>query len=360
MKILAIHLPAFHRIKENDEWWGEGFTEWDNVKSGKKYFEGHIQPVIPYENYYYDLSKKEDIERQIDLANEYGVDGFIFYHYWFGNDKMLFSKPVEILKNEIDKKTSYCFCWANESWITTWHGKDPEQLMPQIYEKSDWKKHLEYFIPFFKDSRYIKINNKPALFIYKPCEIPDYEEMLDYFNKELQKYGFDGIYIIEYISSKNRDLYSEKSDAVMEFEPLYTTYFDITNYNKFKRLLCKKFHCIDYQNYDVLWKKILSRKRTYKGKTIYKGCFCAWDNSPRKEKNSMIVKNATPKKFEQNLSNLIAKKRKDASDEYLVINAWNEWSEGAMLEPTTHQKFAYLEAIRNAKNNNVRNEQNEK
>lgn len=350
MKILAIHLPAFHQIKENDEWWGEGFTEWDNVKSGKKYYKEHIQPVIPYKNKYYDLSKKEDIEYQIDLANKYKVDGFIFYHYWFGNDNMLFEKPVEILKNEINKKIEYCFCWANESWITTWHGMEPKQLMPQIYEgKKDWKKHIEYFIPFFKDERYIKIEGRPVLFIYKPNEIPDYNEMIDYWNEYLKKEGLNEIYIIEYISSKNKKLHSEKSDGVVEFEPLYTTYFDVSIINKFKRFICKKFHVIDYQNYDYLWKKNLKRKRTYSNKTIYKSCFVAWDNSPRKEKNSMIVKGATPKKFGKYLKRLIMTKRKNCSEEYIVINAWNEWSEGAILEPSQHDKFKYLQEIKQVK-----------
>ncbi len=350
LKILAIHLPAFHQIKENDEWWGKGFTEWDNVRSGKRYFKGHIQPVKPLDHYYYDLSKKEDIEHQIDLANEYGVDGFIFYHYWFGNDQMLFTKPVEILKNEIDKKIEYCFCWANESWITTWHGKDPKQLMPMVYEgEKDWQKHMDYFLPYFKDERYIKIENKPVLFIYKPNEIPNYDEMLDFWNAFLKKKGFEGIYVVEYISSKNRDLYSQKSNAVTEFEPLYTTFFDISFFQKLKRLYCKKFQQIDYQDYQTLWEKNICRTRTYQGKPIIRGCFCGWDNSPRKEKKSMIVKNGTPQNFEKNLKRLIKNKRKDASLDYLVINAWNEWSEGAMLEPSEHFHYGYLEAIQNVK-----------
>lgn len=350
MKILAIYLPAFHRIKENDEWWGEGFTEWDNVKSGKPYFKNHIQPVVPYAKNYYSLDKKEDIEKQIDCANKYGVDGFIFYHYWFGNDNLIFSKPAEILKDKIKKQTSYCFCWANESWITTWHGKDPEQLMPQLYEgKKDWEKHINYFIQFFEDERYIKIDGRPVLFIYKPNEIPQYEEMISFWNGILKSKGFKAIYIIEYISSKNRSLFSNSSDAVTEFEPLYTTFFDISLINKMKRYICKKLKIIDFQNYDKLWKKIIKRKRTYNGKTIFKGCFCAWDNSPRKEKNSMIVKGSSPEKFEKNLKKLIESKRQDASEEYVVINAWNEWSEGAMLEPTQHDGFGYLEAIKKAK-----------
>lgn len=350
MKIFAIHLPAFHQIKENDEWWGEGFTEWDNVRSGKKYYKNHIQPLVPYNKKYYDLSKKEDIEHQIDLANQFGVDGFVFYHYWFGNDNLIFEKPVEILRNEINKKIEYCFCWANESWITTWHGKDPEQLMPQVYEgKKDWKKHIDYFIKFFKDDRYTKINGRPVIYIYKPNEIPHYEEMIDFWNDCLNKEGISNIYIIEYISSKNRNLHSEKSDGVVEFEPLYTTFFDISIFNKAKRFLCKKLHIIDFQNYDNLWKKIIKRKRLYSNKTIYKGCFVAWDNSPRKEKNSMIVKGASPEKFEKYLNQLIKSKRKNCTNDFILINAWNEWSEGAILEPSDQYAFKYLEAIKKVK-----------
>ena len=350
MKVLAIHLPAYHRIKENDEWWGEGFTEWDNVRGAKQFYKGHYQPVVPCNKYYYDLSKKEDIERQIDLANKYLVDGFVFYHYWFGNDNLIFEKPPEILRDKITKKIEYCFCWANESWITTWHGQDPKQLMPQVYEgETDWKKHIEYFLKFFKDERYIKIDNKPVLFIYKPNEIPDYEKMVEYWNKYLKSEGYEGIYIVEYISSKNKSLYSEKSEAVVEFEPLYTTFFDISVFNKAKRFLCKKLHIIDYQNYNKLCNKIVKRKRTYLGKTIFKGFFCGWDNSPRKEKNSMIVKKSNPEIFEKNLEKLINNNRKDATNDYIVINAWNEWSEGAHLEPDEKYKYEYLEKIKEVK-----------
>jgi len=349
MKALAIYLPAFHACKENDEWWGKGFTEWDNVRSGKKYFKGHIQPIEPINKYYYDLSKKEDIEKQAYLAEKYGISGFIFYHYWFGNDKQIFPKPVEIFKNDENIKLNYCFCWANETWITTWHGKDPKELMKQVYGKNDeWEKHIRYLIKHFKTEKYIKINDRPVLFIYKPHEITDYEEMLNYWNKILLEEGLKPIYIIEYVSSKNRDLSSDKSDAVTEFEPLYTTFFDISIFNKAKRFLCKKFKIIDFQSYDKLWKKIINRKRTYKGKTIYKGCFVGWDNSPRKEKKSMIVKGGSPEKFAKYLKMLVQKKREDASSEYIVINAWNEWSEGAMLEPSEQYKYKYLEGVKEA------------
>ena len=345
IKVLAINLPAFHQIPENDEWWGEGFTEWDNVRSGVSYFEHHYQPMKPLEGYY-NLSKIEDIKRQFELAKLYNVYGFIYYHYWFGDGRMLFEKPIDMILNDKSIYGKFCLCWANETWMTTWHGLEPKTLMPQTYGgKEEWDEHLNYLIRVFKDDRYILIENKPVLFIYKPNEITNYDERIKYYHKRLKEVGFDGLYVVEYISSKNTSLSSEVSDAVMEFEPLYTTYFDISKFNLFKRFVCKKLKCIDYQNYDKLWAYKLKRNRLYKGKTIFKSCFVGWDNSARKGKNSMIVKNSSPKKFENYLERLVKQDRKDCSEEFIVINAWNEWSEGAYLEPDTKNEYGFLEAI---------------
>lgn len=346
-KILAIHLPAYHQVPDNDEWWGEGFTEWDNVRGGKPMYKNHYQPKIPLNECFYDLSQKDDIEKQMRLASDYGLYGFIYYHYWFGNGKMIFEKPAEIVRDQIDFKFNYCFCWANDTWMTTWHNLPLKVLIEQKYDgQTDWKMHLEYLMTFFKDDRYIKIDNKPVLYIYKAYEIPDYDEMIDYFNEELIKIGFNGIYVIEYISTKNKSLHSDKSSAVMEFEPLYTTFFDINKFNLFKRFICKKLKVVDYQSYTKLWKYKLRRKRTYRGKNIQKSCFVDWDNSARKGKDAMIVKGATPELFGKYLKQLIEQERRDCDNEFIVVNAWNEWSEGAYLEPDEKNKCGYLEEIR--------------
>lgn len=346
-RILAIHLPAFHRIPENDKWWGNGFTEWDNVKSGKPLYKKHWQPIVPYKGYYYDLSKTEDIEKQFSLAKEYGIYGFIFYHYWFNPNKMLFELPIAKILANPNMNGHFCLCWANGTWITTWHGRDPETLIEQKYEgKTEWEQHLQYFLPIFRDVRYIKKDEKPMLYIYNASEIPDYGSMIAYWDTRLKEEGFSGIYIVEYISSKNRELCSNRSNAVVEFEPLYTTFFDVSKANLCKRFFCKKFKRVDYQSYDKLWKYILRRERTYQGKPIQRGCFVGWDNSSRKGRNSMIVKGQTPQKFRYYLNCLVNSVRQDLDDEFLVINAWNEWSEGAYLEPDEKNGFAYLEAIK--------------
>lgn len=173
MKILALYLPQYHRIPENDNWWGEGFTEWINVKKGTPLFKGHYQPKIPLNNNYYDLSdgNGEVWRWQAELAREYGIYGFCIYHYWF-EGKMLLEKPMEILLRRKDIDVNYCICWANETWRRTWYGLRNEVLIEQTYgTEDDWKNHFKYLLPFFKDSRYIKIKNRPVIHIYRSSEI---------------------------------------------------------------------------------------------------------------------------------------------------------------------------------------------
>lgn len=354
MKLLALHLPAFHQIPENDKWWGEGFTEWDNVRGAKPLYKKHKQPLKPLNDNYYNLSNPQDILAQIKLAKKYGISGFVFYHYWFSENRMIFEKPVELLRDRIKEEIEYCFCWANDSWITTWHGKDPKELILQTYgDKHEWIAHIKYLETFFRDERYIKIENRPVLFFYKPNDIAQYSKMIACWNDYLSTKGIAPIYAVEFISSKNQELSSNSSDAVMEFEPLYSTYFDINIFNKAKRAFCKALKITDFQRYSVLWNCILSRKRIYSDKSIIKSCFCAWDNSPRKEKSGMIVTGADSEKFENYLRELIYSKRRNTRNDYLVINAWNEWSEGAFLEPSDAYGYKYLEAVKNSLQNPI-------
>ena len=346
MKVLALHLPQFHAIPENDAWWGEGFTEWDNVRKATPLFTGHKQPVVPLNNNYYDLSKKEDISWQCKLARQYLVDGFIYYHYWF-NGKLLLEKPCEILRNSPEIDISYCFCWANEPWARTWDGKPGSVLMPQTFGgEADWIAHIKYLEHFFVDKRYLKVGNMPMLYVYSPCQIPEFDQMVKLWNEHVKALGFDGIYLVEFISTKNPDAFSAYSQAVIEFEPLYTTRFGISNFNKAKRLFDKKLGLTDFQSFNLLWEAILSRSRTYGERAIQKSGFCGWDNSPRKGKASMIVKGSSPATFKGYFSRLVNEKRSHCNNDFIVINAWNEWGEGAMLEPTESNGYGYLEAIR--------------
>ena len=346
-KVLALYLPQYHSIPENDQWWGEGFTDWVNVRKAKPLFKGHEQPITPLANNYYDLTKIESLRKQAELAQKYNVFGFCFYHYWF-NGKKLLEKPCELLLKHAEININYCFCWANETWARTWDGKEHDILIQQEYGgKEDWQQHFEYLLPFFKDTRYIKVDNKPMVFIYSCNRIKAFDEMIDFWNELAKKYGFAGIYIAEFVSSFNSGVNKHNTDVIVEFEPLSTTRYGISAFNKAKRLYCKKFGKIDFQNYDYLWKCILNNKRKY-GKKIWRSAFVNWDNSPRKGHKAMIVQGATPEKFGKYILKLLKQKDRDYDDRYLIINAWNEWAEGAILEPTEAYGCAYLENLKMA------------
>ncbi len=185
IQFLAYYLPQYHPIPENDEWWGKGFTEWTNVAKAKPLFKGHYQPILPADLGFYDLRVPEVQQAQAKLAQEYGIDGFIYYQYWFGNGKKLLEKPAEnMLKN---KKVDFpfCFCWANETWKGIWHGLDnPNVLIEQTYQgESGYVEYFNYLLPFFNDERYIKVDNKPMFHVYKLQDIPDLELFIEKFNK---------------------------------------------------------------------------------------------------------------------------------------------------------------------------------
>ncbi|KAB5604163.1 glycoside hydrolase family 99-like domain-containing protein [Bifidobacterium jacchi] len=347
MKTLALHLPQFYTFPENDEWWGKGFTEWTNVKRAKPLYPNHVQPLVPFDNHYYDLSNPEELVWQHSLANKYGIDGFIYYHYWF-NGKLLLEKPVENLLHTKKATQQFCLCWANEPWTRAWDGKNKEIIMPQTFGgEEDWRAHIEYFIPFFKDTRYIRYNNHPVLFVYSPSKIPRFDEMIEYWNSYLESIRMNSIYLVEFISTFNPSPYSKYSQAVMEFEPLYSAHYQISLFRQAVRFFNKKMKNTDIIDYDYLWKKLLTKNRTYSGRKIILSCFTNFDNSPRKGKSAFITKGASPDKFQRYVRQLINQQRKDSID-VLVINAWNEWGEGAILEPTVQFGFQWLEALHSA------------
>lgn len=347
MKVLALHLPQYHQIPENDEWWGKGFTDWVNVKKGKPLFKGHKQPIVPYKSFYYDMTDPSTFQYQADLAKRFGVYGFIYYHYWF-NKKLLLEKPCEILLAHPEIDNHYCFCWANETWARTWDGHDTDILIKQEYGgKEDWKEHIEYLLPFFNDGRYIKANNKPIMFFYSCCRIDKFNEMIEYWNDFLIKHGFDGLYVVEFINSFNKGDKDIRSDVVAEFEPLCTSKYYISPIKKAARLINKKCSLIDFLSYDYVWKKLISKNHDY-GKPIYRSCFVNFDNSARKGNKALIMKDSSPEKFGIYLKKLINDKHRNYDDSFLIVNAWNEWAEGAILEPTEQDGFGYLEALQAA------------
>ncbi|MBG5986040.1 glycoside hydrolase family 99-like domain-containing protein [Proteus vulgaris] len=348
MKVIAYYLPQFHEIPENNEWWGKGFTEWTNVKKAKPLFKDHLQPRIPLNNNYYDLSDTKVMEKQAEMAKSYGVDAFCFYHYWF-DGKLLLEKPLLNLLDNKNIKIDFCLSWANEPWARTWDGKDKDVLVAQNYGSStDWEKHFNYLVKYFKDERYIKINGSPMLLIYKSKNIPNFDDMLLYWNDLAIKHGFEkGLHIVETMAGQQAQPISSFTKAVVEFEPSLSLGLNSDRIywlkNKIKMLINKGLYRMDYMS---LTKKSTQRNCDY-GKQCYLGCFPGWDNTPRKQNRGVVFDNANPDNFYEYL---VTQMKKSSIDSFLFINAWNEWAEGAYLEPDEYNGYGFLEAVKNAKN----------
>lgn len=358
MKLLTFYLPQFHEIPENNTAWGKGFTEWVNVKKARPLFYGHYQPREPLNKNFYNLLEKDTIKKQADMAKEYGVGGFCFYHYWFGSKRMVLEKPVEILLNDKSIDIPFCFSWANESWTKTWHGAggEKEVLMQQRYEgEEDWNAHYEYFSKYFKDSRYIKVDNKPMLLIYRVNSIRPFNKMVDFWNRRAIEDGFDGIYIVSMLTSDIMTVKNKRISATVDFEPGKSR----RNLGMEKRAkdtikaelrekygnskLINRFIC-NVDDYDELNKVMVNAPHE---KNQFRGAFVNYDDTPRRGNKGIIYKGSSPEKFQKYLSMQI-KKSKEENKEFLFINAWNEWGEGNYLEPDERYGFKYLEAVRNA------------
>ncbi len=355
MKIISMYLPQYHTFPENDAWWGEGYTEWVAVKRAKPLYHGHIQPRVPLDNRYYDLVNDgvETWKWQAELAKKYGVYGFCIYQYWFMG-KQLMQKPMEILLAHPEIDLHYSICWANESWTRTWYDLDEEILMKQEYgTKADWKKHFDYLLPFFQDTRYMKTDNKPIFHIYRTADIECLNEMLSCFRQWAVEAGFDGLYIVSAKTAARQDARTEQIDGYYYFEPGYTLKHD---FNAYQKLCYNASVFIKSRLNKVLTRKILERcipadwilkkiaVRDYSAENEFPGLIPDWDNTPRRDYKGLVYRGTTPEKFEVCLQT-IKQKIEHKKLNHVYINAWNEWGEGAMLEPDENRGYGYLEAI---------------
>lgn len=334
MKLLTFYLPQFHEIPENNDAWGNGFTEWTNVKKAKKLFDGQRQPRVPLNDNYYNLLDVNVMRWQAELAAKAGIYGFCFYHYWF-NGRMVLEKPVKNLLDDKSVDMRFCFSWANEPWTKTWHGAggNKEILIAQTYgREEEWERHYKYFLPYFKDERYIREDGRPILIIYRLRNIPDFNSMIKYWNKRAAEDGFEGIYIISMNVSREHVYMSKWVNASVDFEPNRTKY----------ELLASGHNCDNkILNYDVLNEKMLE---TPHKKGQFRTLFVDYDDTPRRSQRGIYTVGSTPEKFAHYLERNIVMSEGEGN-EYLFINAWNEWGEGNYLEPDTVWKSQYLDKI---------------
>lgn len=343
IKTLSMYLPQYYRTPENDEWWGEGFTDWMAVKDAKPIFRGHHQPKAPLDGNYYNLLEHSVMEWQAELMKKYGVDGQCIYHYYFKEGRMTLQKPAENLLKWKDIDMPFCFCWANERWIRTWQfdpwadkfrkGEIGEQvLMEQKYGgREDWEKHFEYLLPFFRDERYIKVNNSPVFAIMSPNDIYCLEEMMAYWKRRASESGFRDIYFILI-----GDTSFKGADAILRHAPhaFYNLKMDMDKQGVFT---------FDYKQ---LWDRIIDEAPHPYCRTYFAG-MPDCDDTPRRGKKGIVLEGFSVQAFYEGMVRLY-QKSVSLGNEFVFINAWNEWGEGMYLEPDEEYGYQMLEAVKRA------------
>jgi len=360
VKVIANYLPQYHRIPENDKWWGTGYTDWVATKNAKPLFEGHRQPRVPLNENYYNLSDVNAIRWQAELAKKYGVYGFGIYHYWFSSKLQLLQKPAELLLANKDIDIHFMFIWDNGSWKRTWsnvkgndwvlndESKDKDDFRKgngilaelKYGDEVEWKKHFEYLLPFFKDERYVKIEGRPMLGFWNVGQETEIiRKIVAYWDILAQKNGLPGILCMSKYDWKMLGLRNM-------FNYLFFEHFD------FIQAVIEKVHRIFLRHnplvysYDYCWNKVLSNSKKVDGNTLLSG-FVGYDDTPRRGLKGTVVEGSTPAKFRKYFTELLKISRAQGK-EYVFCPAWNEWGEGMYLEPDTLNGYGYLEALKAA------------
>lgn len=346
VRVIAFYLPQFHIIPENDNWWGKGFTEWTNVRPARPQFEGHYQPHEPDDFLgYYDLRDTTTVLRkQIELTKQYGIEGFCFYTYWFSGTRLL-ETPVDNYLADAALDLPFCICWANENWSRRWDGLDNDLLMVQHYSDQDDIAFIEHMAKYLRDPRYIRVQGKPLLIVYRPNLFPSMNETAQRWRGWCRENGLGEIYIAYVQSFEKRDPAEYGLDAAIEFPPNNSSPPDVT----------AKVSVLspDFSGRVYDWRVFLQRSENNEPPAypLFRGACPSWDNTARKKERGTIFTHSSPKLFERWLVNVFADTLQSTEefDQRLVfVNAWNEWAEGAHLEPDQRYGYAWLQAVRDA------------
>ncbi len=351
LRTIAIHLPQFHPIPENDAWWGKGFTEWTNVTKARPVVPGHHQPHLPADLGFYDLRLPEARTAQAELARQYGIDAFCYYHYWFTGRQVL-ERPVREIVASGQPDFPFCICWANENWTRAWDGRSGHALLEQHYSDEDDLAHIRHLLPTLADSRYLRVAGRPMLLVYRSELLPDPRRTADTWRSEALRQGLGDLYLVRVESFRGDiDPASIGFDAALEFAPdwrrvrprqIRLRHRLAASLGLFHRgYLEHRF--AEYQDLvdDMLAKPDPTFRRI---RCVTPG----FDNSARRKKDATIFVNGTPDAYGHWLEQVLrreAARHEVTGDERLVfVNAWNEWAEGNHLEPCQRWGRAYLEA----------------
>ncbi|MCR5944029.1 glycosyltransferase [Ochrobactrum sp. XJ1] len=344
VKVLSYYLPQFHPTPENDEWHGKGFTEWTKVRATNPLFEGHYQQHIPHSDVgYYYLDSADTLRLQADQMNKSGVYGQIFYHYWFGG-RLILEEPVRMLLNNKDIPMRFCFCWANENWTKRWDGNESEILLGQNYSPQDAEAFIRYLIPFFRDERYINVDGRPVLFVYRPSHIDSAKDYVAIWRKICVEAGLKEPYVVAVLTRGATNPAEFDMDAGVERVLHDWTDGSVPEMkHTLNQYVPMKGSVLSYPKVAEFYGSQLDAKDF----TYLRSVVPMWDNTPRYNDAGIMLHGGTPQDFQSWLEDSIGFSRKHLplEERFVVVNAWNEWAEGAHLEPDTRHGYAYLNSI---------------
>lgn len=340
--VLTYYLPQFHEVEENNRWWGKGFTEWTNINDAVTYFPNQKirKPIEPLGQY--NLLNSDVIEEQFKIAKDHGIDGFMIWNYWFGNDDKILEKPAElIVKNDINVK--FCFAWANHSWLNKSAGI---LLKSQKYlGYDDYVKYFNYLKPFFLSENYIKVENKPVFSVFRPQDIPDLEVFINCFNEMSIKLGYSGIYWL-----------AENSNSKSQYINFFDNYYDSASFLNYRKgfnitFFLEKINTVSKGAinfgpfiYDFEKFQLKQSKKVYSENEL-PVVFTGWDTSIRHRKNGIVLKNFTEESFNNHVKDVF-KHVKNKKIPILMVKSWNEWAEGNLLEPDSIFGFKMLKIFK--------------
>lgn len=352
---LAFFLPQFHPVPENDAWWGAGFTEWRNVTRARPQFRGHYQPHLPAELGFYDLRVPEVREQQAALAAAAGLDGFVYYHYWF-NGRRLLERPVEEMLRSGRPDLPFCLAWANENWTRRWDGGARELLMEQHYSAEDDLAHLRALRPALTDERYLTRQGRPVLLVYRSSRLPDSVATAERWRAEAERWGLPGLYLlrVESFPTEHGDPCQAGFDGAVEFQPTWWRLPTAPLRFRLRRGL-RRLGGVDFPlvaRYDDLVDEALARPApTY---LRWPGVTPGFDNTARLGRRAMVLLDPSPPSYRRWLesaldeSERLARRLDDGAPGLVFVNAWNEWAEGNHLEPDLRDGAGFIEATRAA------------
>jgi lipopolysaccharide biosynthesis protein/SAM-dependent methyltransferase len=344
IKVLSFYLPQFHPIPENDAWHGKGFTEWVKVRAASPLFEGHYQQHIPHTDIgYYLLDSADTLRKQAELMRKAGVSGQVFYHYWFGG-KLILEHPAQMLLSTPDIQMPFCFCWANENWTRRWDGNDAEVLLAQSYSENDAREFIRYLIPFFADERYIRVDGRPVLFVYRPSSIPDIQTYLRVWGEECRAQGMQAPYVVAVLTRGAKSPVDFGMDAGVERVLHDWTLGAVPDIREsLTKYTAMNGSALSYPEVAAFY----SSQTDTKDFTYFRSIVPMWDNTARYGTEAFLLHGSTPEVFQRWFENLITYSKANVPEDrrFILVNAWNEWAEGAHLEPDSRYGYSYLNSV---------------